>query len=98
MSETLRSALAQSTTEQKKLVLVELARELFRVQGNAPFALKDAEAKTVGFLTPVDGLAGLIPQDSGWIAELRSRMQNPGKTHTPEAFLAALNRVAQTAK
>lgn len=98
MSELLRAALAQSTPEERARVLAELAKDALRSGGRGPIPLRDESAKTIGYLTPTDGLAALVPQEAGWVAEMRSRVATPGVTHSPEDFLAALNRAAQTTK
>jgi hypothetical protein len=99
MSETLRLALAQATTEEKARLFVELAREMLQSHGPSPIPLRDEEEQTVGFLTPPNGLAALIPTDPAWIEEQRRRIDNPGKTYSVKEFLKKLKEgLARRAK
>lgn len=52
MSETLLTALRQSTPEEQLLAFAELARELFRTRGRGPVALRDERRNTVGYVIP----------------------------------------------
>ncbi len=94
MSEALRAALGQATTEEKTRLFVELARELIHSHGPSPIPLRDEQQHTVGYLTPFNGLV-LIPTDPAWVEEQRRRIRNPGKTYSPEVFLTKLNEAAE---
>lgn len=95
MSEALRAALGQATTEEKTRLFVELARELIQSHGPSPIPLRDEQEHTVGYLTPPNGLAEFIRNDPAWIEEQRRRIRNPGKTYSPEEFLKKLNEAAE---
>ncbi len=99
MSETLRAALGQATTEEKTRLFVELARELLQSHGPSPIPLRDEQQHTVGYLTPPTGPAAFFPTDPAWIAEMQRRAENPGKTYGVEEFTRELKkRLAQRAK
>jgi hypothetical protein len=89
MSETLRLALGQATTEEKTRLFVELAREMLQSHGPSPIPLRDEQQQTVGYLTPFNGV-DLIPTDPAWIEEQRRRIDNPGKTYSVKEFLKKL--------
>ena len=92
MSETLRSALRQATTEEKTRLFVELARELIQAHGPSPIPLHDDQQNTVGYLTPPNGPAAFFPTDPAWVEEMKRRAQNPGKTYSVEEFLKKLKK------
>jgi len=91
MSNTLRLALEGSSSEERSQLLAELAREALSLHAAGPYPVRDANATTVGYLTPTADLAALIPTDPEWVAEMRRRVRTAGRTHSPEEFLARLN-------
>jgi hypothetical protein len=93
MSETLLTALRESTTAEKRRAFAELAKE-FLADGTGVVPIQDEQAKTVGYLTPFRGLE-FIPTDPAWLAEMERRAKNPGKTYSVEEFLKKLNAAAE---
>ena len=97
MSELMRTALAECTPEEKRKLLVELAKE-FLADGGGVMTLQDEREKTFGYLT-VHRALELIPTDPEWIAEQQRRIDNPGKTYSVEEFLKKLRKgLARQAK
>jgi hypothetical protein len=90
MSESLRTALRQSSPEEKLLALSELAAELFAAHGGRPVALTDATSCTIGYLSPEVAAADIAPLTDHDVEEIRRRMAAPGKLLTVEQFTAEL--------
>lgn len=91
MSETLRTAIRQSTLEEKLAVLAELAREVIAGHGGGPVALLDDANRTVGYLTREASDAAGEPLSADEVSEIRRRTAAPGKLLTVEQFTAELD-------
>jgi hypothetical protein len=90
MSDSLRTVLRQSTTEEKMLVLSELAAELFAAHGGRPVALTDGTSRTIGYLSPEVSAAEIAPLTADDTEEIRRRMAHLGRLLTVEEFTAEL--------
>ena len=94
MSEALRQALKQSSTQEKELAFAHLAKEFFQKSGHGTLAIADESKRVVGYI--MDELQEtellfpkLTDQEE---TELGRRAAQPGECLTTEEFIAALDR------
>ena len=100
MSERLLTAIRESTLEEKRAAMAELARDLLLAHESGTAKLRQEEYQ--GMLTmlppPPPEIAAQIPTDDPeWVAELQRRMKTAGKGLTATEVIAELKRRASSA-
>jgi len=100
MSERLLTAIRESTLEEKRAAMAELARDLLLAHESGTAKLRQEEYQ--GMLTmlppPPPEIAAQIPTDDPeWVAELQRRVSAKSRGLTPKQFVAELKRRASSA-
>ena len=93
MSELMERVLA-SSVEEKAELMCALSKEFIGLPGRA-FPIVDASNRTVGYLAPE--LGSLIPMDEAHRAEVRRRIDNPGRTLSLDEFIGAIEEAEASA-
>lgn len=86
-----------STPEERSLALAELVGEALAHSGRSPVAVRDATARTVGYLTPEVNAAAVLPfpeLTADEVAELRRRAANPHEAVSVDEFTRRLDAAA----
>jgi len=95
MSEQLLTAIRQSSAEDRQFALAELAREFLRTHtGQGSIPIHDEHQRTVAYLTPEGVPIAVLPSTPEWIAEMRSRLQEPSAGLTAPELIAVLKKRA----